>query len=94
MRWHSTAKFWLLCSLGQAARLERLQAATAGDPTTLRAYNDVRARLGTLDPALEAFQTWRLGIDFLTKQCQRPEFTPRHYKIVCPVLETIMRSVR
>lgn len=52
--------------------------------------NDVRARLGTLDPALEAFQTWRLGIDFLAKQCQRPEFTPRHYKIVCPVLETMM----
>ncbi len=23
--------------------------------------NDVRARLGTLDPALEAFQTWRHG---------------------------------
>jgi len=52
--------------------------------------NDVRVRLGTLDPALEAFQAWRLGIDFLAKQCQRPEFTPRHYKIMCPVLETMM----
>lgn len=52
--------------------------------------NDVRARLETLDPALEAFRTWRLGIDFLTKQCQRTEFTPRHYKIACPVLETMM----
>lgn len=52
--------------------------------------NHVRARLGTLDPALEAFQTWRLGIDFLAKQCQRPEFTPRHYKIMCPVLETML----
>ncbi|MFS2161123.1 hypothetical protein ACCD10_27820 [Pseudomonas sp. Pseusp122] len=52
--------------------------------------NDVRARLGTLDPALEAFQTWRHGISFLAKQCQQPKFTPRHYKIVCPVLETIM----
>ncbi|MBA1256030.1 hypothetical protein G7021_25585 [Pseudomonas carnis] len=52
--------------------------------------NDVRARLDTLDPALEAFQTWRLGINFLAKQCQRPEFSPRHYKIVCPVLETMM----
>lgn len=52
--------------------------------------NDVRARLATLDPALEAFQTWRLGINFLAKQCQRPGFSPRHYKIMCPVLETMM----
>ncbi|HEP9740792.1 TPA: hypothetical protein VDW12_002299 [Pseudomonas aeruginosa] len=52
--------------------------------------NDVRGRLSTLDPALEAFQAWRLGIEFLAKQCQRPEFTPRHYKIMCPVLETMM----
>lgn len=33
--------------------------------------NDVSARLDTLDPALEVFQTWRFGIDFLAKQCQR-----------------------
>lgn len=52
--------------------------------------NDVRTRLDTLDPELKAFQTWRFGIDFLTKQCQRPQFTPRHYKMVCPVLETMM----
>lgn len=52
--------------------------------------NDVRERLDTLDPVLEAFQTWRLGIYFLAKQCQWPEFPPRHYKIACPVLETMM----
>lgn len=52
--------------------------------------NDVRARLGILNPTLEAFQTWRHGINFLAKQCQQPKFTPRHYKILCPVLETIM----
>lgn len=57
----------------------------------LRPINeDVCMRLDTLDPALGGYSTWRLGIDFLVKQCQHPEFTARHYKILCPILETMM----
>jgi len=52
--------------------------------------NAVRARLDTLDPSLKVYGTWRLGIDFLAKQCQLPEFTARHYKILCPVIEAMM----
>lgn len=62
--------------------------------TVTATINDVRARLGTLEPALEAFQAWRLGIDFLANQCQRPEFTPRHYKVACPILETMREKQR
>ena len=52
--------------------------------------NAVRARLDTLDSSLKVYGTWRLGIDFLAMQCQLPEFTARHYKILCPVIEAMM----
>lgn len=36
--------------------------------TVTATINDVRARLGTLEPALEAFQAWRLGIDCTARE--------------------------
>ncbi|WP_010215216.1 hypothetical protein, partial [Pseudomonas amygdali] len=36
----------------------------------------------SLDPALEAFQTWRLGIDFLAQQCLHWSWSIRHKPIL------------
>ncbi|MFA0927966.1 hypothetical protein RA263_08395 [Pseudomonas syringae pv. tagetis] len=57
----------------------------------LRPVNsDVRNRLDSIDAALEPHLTWRLGIDFLAQQCQSAKFTARHYKVLCPVIESMM----
>ncbi|MEG1626213.1 hypothetical protein [Pseudomonas sp.] len=51
---------------------------------------EVRRRLEAVPEHLNALSAWQTGIGFLIKQSQRPEFQERHYKLLCPIVESMM----
>ncbi|WP_397453733.1 hypothetical protein [Pseudomonas sp. NA-150] len=51
---------------------------------------EVRQRLEEFPEHLNAMETWRTGILFLMEQTRRPEFQERHYKVLCPIIESMM----
>lgn len=51
---------------------------------------EVRRRLEAIPKHLYALQTWQNGIAFLIEQSRRPEFQERHYKVLCPIIESMM----
>lgn len=51
---------------------------------------EVLQRLEATPGHLHALATWRAGVDFLVRESARPGFEERHYKILCPILESMM----
>lgn len=51
---------------------------------------EVRRRLKAVPEHLNALSAWRTGIDFLITQSRRPEFQEWHYKVLCPIVESMM----
>ena len=51
---------------------------------------EVRRRLEAVPAHLSALRAWRTGIDFLIQQSRRPEFQERHYKVLCPIIESML----
>lgn len=51
---------------------------------------EVRRRLEAIPDNLYALQTWQNGIAFLIEQSRRHEFQESHYKVLCPIIESMM----
>lgn len=51
---------------------------------------EVRQRLDAIPTHLYALSAWRTGIAFLIKRSQQPDFKERHYKVLCPIIESMM----
>jgi hypothetical protein len=51
---------------------------------------EVRRRLEAVPEHLDALRAWRTGIEFLMKESRRPEFREWHYKVLCPIVESMM----
>jgi len=51
---------------------------------------EIRRRLEAVPNHLDALRDWRTGIDFLLKESRRPEFREQHYKMLCPIVESMM----
>ncbi|MCX2812499.1 MULTISPECIES: hypothetical protein [unclassified Pseudomonas] len=51
---------------------------------------EIRRRLEAIPTHLYAMKTWQTGIAFLIEQSQRPDFQERHYRVLCPIIESMM----
>lgn len=51
---------------------------------------EVLQRLEATPEHLNALATWRTGVDFLVRESAKPGFEERHYKKLCPILESMM----
>jgi hypothetical protein len=50
----------------------------------------LKAGLEAFPEHLSALSAWRTGIHFLITRFLRPEFEERHYKNLCPLVESMM----
>ncbi|MGV6395688.1 hypothetical protein ACTUVN_000738 [Pseudomonas caspiana] len=51
---------------------------------------EVRQRLEKIPVHLNAQSTWRMGMEFLLARSRQPAFQERHYKVLCPIIESMM----
>ena len=51
---------------------------------------EVRRRLEAVPEHLNSLNAWQTGMGFLIKQSRRPGFQDRHYKVLCPIVESMM----
>ncbi|NYS41489.1 hypothetical protein [Pseudomonas syringae] len=51
---------------------------------------EVRRRLELVPEHLNALKAWQTGMGFLMKQSRRSGFQDRHYKMLCPIIESMM----
>jgi hypothetical protein len=51
---------------------------------------EVRRRLEAVPEHLNGLNAWQTGMGFLIKQSRRPGFQDRHYKVLCPIIESMM----
>lgn len=51
---------------------------------------EVRRRLELVPEHLNALKAWQTGMGFLMKRSRRSGFQDRHYKMLCPIIESMM----